>query len=58
MERLLMFGLAGWILSCPGPSWRSEVSETASDFYTVCPCPGEARGGRASEESLSDMEPP
>lgn len=37
--------------------WRSEVSETASDFYLV-PVPREARGGRASEESLSDMEPP
>lgn len=58
MERLLMFGPAGRILSCPGPSWCSEVSETAPDFYSVCPCPREAKGGRASEEPLSDMEPP
>lgn len=45
MERLLMFGLAGWTLSCPGPSWRSEVSETASDFYTLCPCLGKGGEG-------------
>lgn len=40
MGRLLIFGLIGCILCCPGPSWCSEVSETDSCLlYTVAVCP-------------------
>ena len=42
-----MFGPVRWILSCLGPSWRSEVSETSSVFYAVCAhTPGKGGGLR------------
>lgn len=43
-----MFGLVGCILSCPGPLWRSEASDTVSRLLcteAACLHPDE-RGGR------------
>lgn len=48
MGRLCMFRLAGRILSCPGPLWPSEASDTVSLLlYTEAACLHlDERGGR------------
>lgn len=53
MGRLLISGLAGHLLSCPGPSWCSEVSGTASCLlYTAAVCPQTSGWGGAHWNNL------